>query len=379
VNAARITQAIPIIGEPVGIGTGEPDQALALSHAPVLQESITLVIEADNGTGEIWRKTDDLFAAGPNDKVYSLDPATGVIRFGSGLRGQRPAAARRLFASYEYGGGIEGNVAIGAIKASPDVRIGGFKIENPLATWGGDTGETVEEAERNLPAVVRHRERLVTAQDFKDVTLRTPGVDVGRADVLPLFKQGTTEDAAGVVTVMVIPRYDAARPRWPAPDRLFLQTVCAYLDERRLITTEIHVRGPDYVDVYITLGIKTRAGFFRDVVRQDVRSRLYEYLSSLPFGGPDGEGWPLRKGLDVRDLEAVATRVPGVEIVESMHMGVGSSEAVDAHTLTGLELPLLRNISVVEGEAEPLSDLVGGGAPVTAVHAVPVPVKRAVC
>ena len=131
-----------------------------------------------------------------------------------------------------------------------------------------------------------------------------------------------------MVTVMVVPRFDAARPLWPMPDRLFLRTVCDYLDPRRLVTTEMYVRGPIYRAVYLTVGVQVQAGHFPDVVRQTVRARLYEYLSSLPPGGPDGEGWPLGKRLLPKDLEAVATRVPGVEFVASIQMGVESSEDV---------------------------------------------------
>lgn len=383
VNAARVVQSVPVVNEAVGIGTGEPDQAFALANRPILPETMRLVVEGQNGIGELWRMTDDLLAAGPYDPVFTLDAAAGLIQFG-GPRGARPAAGRRIFASYEYGGGLAGNVAVGAIRSSSQILQGGLKIENPLPTWGGDTGETVAEAERNLPSVVRHRERLVTEQDFRDVTMRTPGVDCGRVEVLSLFKPDSPEaEAAGVVTLMVVPRFDAIRPRWPTPDRLFLRTVCEYLDSRRLITTEIYVRGPIYREVYLTIGVQVQAGNFPDIVRQTVRGRMYEYLSALPPGGPDVAGWPLRKRLIKKDLEAVATRVLGVEFVQSMQLGVESSQDVEEFALTGLELPLLAGISVVEGEAEPLATVVAGGAtagtPPTEGRRVPVPVDKDTC
>jgi hypothetical protein len=155
--------------------------------------------------------------------------------------------------------------------------------------------------------------------------------------------------------------------------------VCDHLDLRRLITTEVYVRGPLYFDVYLTIGISTQAGHFPDIVRQDVRNRMYAYLSSLPPGGAAGGGWELGRSLLKRDLEAVATRVPGVAFVRSIQLGVMSSDDVDAFALTGLELPLLRNISVVEGEAEPLTSVVAGGAAPAAGRQVPVPVDPEAC
>jgi hypothetical protein len=378
INAARVIQAVPVSGELIAVATGEPDQAYALAHRPVLPETLRLAVESDRGT-VLWRLTDDLAAARYDEPVFTLDPASGIVAFG-GPDGARPEAGRRIFASYEYGGGIEGNVAIGAIKTSSDPGVAGFTIENPVATWGGDLAESMDEAERVLPSVLRHRERLVTEQDFRDVTLRTPGVDVGRVEVLSLFKpDAPAGDAPGVVTVMVVPRFDSVRPRWPTPDRLFLRTVCDHLDLRRLITTEVYVRGPHYVDVYLTLGIAAQPGHFPDIVRREVRNRMYAYMSSLPPGGAAGGGWELGRTILKKDLEAVATRVPGVAFVRSIELGVTSSEDLDAYPLVGLQMPFLRNISVVEGEAEPLTAVIAGGAAPAPARQVPVPIEPEAC
>ena len=80
-----------------------------------------------------------------------------------------------------------------------------------------------------------------------------------------------------------------------------------------------------------------------------------------------------------KDLEAVATRVPGVAFVRSMQLGVMSTEDVDSFALLGLQLPLLRNVSVVEGEAEPIAAVVPGGASPAPVRQVPIPVEPEAC
>ena len=284
-------------------------------------------------------------------------------------------------ASYEYGGGLQGNVGIGAIKASRDLP-GGYTIENPIPTSGGSSGESITEAERRIPLVLRHRERLVTLQDFKDVVERTPGVDVGRVEVLPLFlPSNPQEDAPGVVTVVVIPKFDSLDPLWPTPDRLFLRRVCNHLDSRRLVTTELYVRGPKYKSVYVSVGIQVQAGFFSDLVRQEVDKRLKGYLSALPSGGPEGKGWPLNKSLVQKDLEAVVTRVPGVEFVHSLEMGVESPVNIPNHSFSGLELPRLAMLSVREGTAEPVASIVAttpspASPKVKVVH---IPVSKAKC
>ena len=381
-NAARVRQAIPIFNELLGTANGEPDQTYVLANTPVIEDSVLLEVQDIDLVWRLWLQTDDLLSAGGADEVFTVDYESGQIRFGDGHRGERPPAGSRIRASYQYGGGTQGNVAIGAVKTSPDVRLqGGFKIDNPIATWGGDTGETVEEGERNIPLYLRHRDRLVTAQDFKDITRRTPGADVGRVEVLPLYNPDKRlENLAGVVTLMVVPATDTVRPLWPLPNRLFLKTVCDYLDERRLVTTEIYVRGPEYVSVSLSVGIEVRAGYFRDQVIQSVRERLQEYLSSLPPGGPDEEGWPLNKLLLKKDLEAVVTRVAGVEFVNSMELGVGSELDIESKRLKGLQLPRLDTLDVREGEAESLASILGTKPDTTQEPTVvPVPVTRSKC
>lgn len=379
INATRVTQAIQVVNEPLGAGSGEPDQVFTVASTPVIDGSMRIEVQDTDGAWEPWRFTDDLLAAGPEDKVFALDPESGQVRFGDGLRGTRPPAGQRLRASYEYGGGRRGNAGIGAIKTTSEPRLqGGFKIENPLPTWGGDEGETVAEGEKNIPLYLRHRDRLVSEQDFKDITRRAPGVDVGRVEVLSLFHPDAPQQpAAGVVTVMVIPALDPLRPRWPVPDRLFLRKVCEHLEPRRLMTTEVHVRGPKYVPIFVSVGVRVRAGHVRDIVLQEVRTALADYLSALSPGGPDREGWPLNKRVMTKDLEAVVTRVSGVEFVESLELGARSLQNVEEADIGGLELPMLVQLSVREGPAEHLSAI---GAPSAAPpRSVPVPVSRAKC
>ncbi|MBK8814432.1 MAG: putative baseplate assembly protein [Methylococcaceae bacterium] len=383
INAARVYQAVPVVNELLGFGSGEPDQSFGLSNTPALPHTISIAVQdVDSGEITLWRLTDDLLSAGRNDQVFDLDAESGEIRFGDGLRGARPSG--RIFASYEYGGGRQGNVGIGGINSSRDFRLqGGYKITNPIPTSGGDFGETIEEGERHIPLAIRHHDRLVTKDDFIDIARRTPGVDIGRVEALPLFRptQPPVENAPGIVTLMAVPLFDDINPYWPTPDRLFLRRICDYLDSRRLVTTEIYIRGPDYVPIYIAVGIKVQGGYFPDVVRQTVRDRLNGYLSALPLGGPEGLGWPLNKRLIQKDLEAVVTRVAGVEFVNELRLGVKTTVEVTDANLRGLELPMLVGLSVTEGEPDTLDSLVAGKPEQTStqIKVVPVPVSKKTC
>jgi hypothetical protein len=387
INATPIVQAVSIVNELVGAATGEPDQSYTLANSPVLPSTVTLITQDTTGSLPVvtqWGQTDDLLSANPFDTVYTIDPEAALITFGDGIHGARPAAGTRIIASYQYGGGPQGNVGVGAVNTSRDTRLqGGYSIANPVPTSGGDSGQSVTDAQRNIPSVIRHKDRLVTAQDFADVAMQTPGVAINRINVLPLFTPGppAQDGVPGVVTLMALPTTDLTNPLWPTPDRLFLRRICDYLDTRRLVTTELYVRGPEYVSVYVSVGIAVQAGYFPDLVRQAVTTGLQNYLSSLRGLGPTGNGWPLRKTLLAKDLEAAATRIDGVEFVDSLLLGRADGAAVDSLDFTGLQLPRLDGLLVVEGAAQPLANALGTVVQPAqpGVNIVPVPVIKAKC
>jgi hypothetical protein len=326
------------------------------------------------------------------------------------LRGKRPPLGRVISADYEYGGGAEGRVAIGALNKSPQLP-GGYKVENPLPTWGAAPGETVEDGERNISRYIRHRDRLVTETDFRDITRRTPGVEIGRVEILPLFNprefnpQTTNPTFPGAVTILVVPRHSLDQAEPPRPDRLFLDRVCEWINPRRLVTTEIHVRGPDYILLWVTVDTVTLPGFMRELVFQDVKTALKTYLSpllgGLPTGTPSdaassandpslctpiGSGWTLGMEVRVQDLEAVAVRVNGVRYVTGVKLGLEQPGLVTlrdttAQRISGIQLPWLMNVDVREGQPADLGIFTGQGPDAAPVEPsrVPVPVLAKKC
>jgi hypothetical protein len=223
----------------------------------------------------------------------------------------------------------------------------------------------------------------VTAADFKTITERTPGVDIGRVDVLPAYAPGAGIDdiggAPGAVTLLVIPKFDRDQPAAPRPDPLFLDAICKYLDPRRLVTTEVFLRGPDYQPIWISVGIKFVGGADVPKVRDAVRQELFDFLSPLHVDGrPDGQraydAWPLRKSVVDRELMAVASRVDGVMLVTNALVAYGTKDATAEIPMKGLQLPQVMGISVVEGDPIDLSLLRGAVTPdAPAVNFVPVP------
>jgi len=401
VNGAEVLQRAWIEAETFPTGTGEPHQRAVLVNTPVLPETLTLSVN-----GVLWQQIDEIFEAAPEiprgterlaggaaveptlsspesssvapAASFTLDPESGEILFGDGFHGARPARGATMIASYAYGGGRQGVVGIGAVSKGPALPAG-IKVGNPAPTWGGDEAESVADAEHRTPNWLRHRDRLVASDDFREIAWATPGVDMGRVEVLPLFHpQLGNVPADGSVTLLLIPLVDPSHPDNPEPDRLFLDAVCRHLEPRRLVTTELYLSGPNYRDVLVSVGVEVMPGVEQGPVLERVEIEIRRFLSPLA-GGFDGIGWPLDKTLEPGDVLAAVARVGGVARVNRLLLGNAAGAEIADLEISDLDLPRLAGVSVVAGEPMPLAELLGTPESEATPRRVPVPVIPEEC
>ncbi len=417
INAATVAQRAHVAGEILPEGTGEPDQVVRLARTPVVPGTVSIEVAPPSGSPERWQEIDDLLAAGPEvpvrdprqppgtppaprreANVFVVDHATGDVRFGDGARGRRPPDGWTLRADYDYGAGSSGNVGPGSISTAPALPAG-IKVANPVATWGGADAEGVAEAEKHAARYLQHHDRLVTDADFETIVRRTPGVQLGRVEVLPTFSPLISPPAPtpGAVTLLVLPLADATHPGAPEPDRLFLDAICRYIDPRRLVTTEVFLRGPEYVDIWISIGIEVEAGASAAVVREEVRRAVTRFLAPVDPDAPawfeeplatvvqdlsthPQGGWPLGKQVQRLELAAVASRVAGVRLVTDTQLAAGTGAPVESVPIAGLQLPRVRAIALGATAAD-LDQVRGQGAAPDAQPpaVVPVPVIPETC
>lgn len=419
INAVPVRQIERVNAEPLADGDGRPDQSRRLARAPVLPQTVRVVTQLGEDAPQAWSEIDDLAAASPEVpvtdprlspgpqydanatpllNVFELDAEAGVLRFGDGLRGRRLPLGARIFASYQFSLGAAGNVAEGAIDGSPQLPSG-FTVGNPVQTWGGADAEDVQSGEKQVKRYLQHRDRLVSADDFESIACRTPGVQIGRIEVLPAFhpdlSPGEPGSAPGVVTILAIPQFDAGQPDAPRADRLFLNALCRYLDPRRLVTTELVIRGADYKGIWVSVGIDVATGSSVAQVVEDVKARVREVLKPI---GPNGaqprddalftpratdasRGWPLRTAVSARVLLAEVARVAGVTSVSGVLLAEGTKGESDAVEMSGLELPRVLGISVVAGDPLPIDAVRGDVSPgaETRRQFLPVPVIPETC
>ena len=328
INAAEIDQCRTLRDRVVGQSDGRADQEIALGATSVQPQDLQVEVE-EAGRGYVaWRRVDDLLLYGRDDPVFRLDPEAGTLRFGDGIHGRIPEAGRRIRVAFmRAGGGAAGNLPPGSLQAvegeGPDGRplARPLRLLQPLATVGGADAETLEQAERRIPARLGHRNRAVTGDDFAALAREALGDELGRVEVLPRFLPRQRRfEVPGVVSVMVLPHRSGLEPPNPRPDQPLIRRLFDYLTPRRPLATELYVIGCEYVPLGLSVGIGVREGFGREQVAEAVRQALRAWLWSLPPHGPAGAGWPLGRAVGDRELEVAAARVPGVAEVGGVEL-----------------------------------------------------------
>lgn len=337
-GTVSIVHARAVHDEFLGLSDGTAAQHFQLRHAPVLRWQGCSVVVVDSGEETQWHHVEHFADTTETDTVFHADAVTGEVSFGPALRqadgtlrryGAVPAksAAVRMGA-YRTGGGAEGNVATGRIRVLKTSVPYISRVENRGPAIGGAPAETLDELKIRGPLMLRSRGRAVTGRDFEELT-REVAPEIARVHCLP----GSDASSAGVVRVLVVPHVrpnDAGRIALadlePPPDTV--ERIRGYLDERRLVGTQLMIEPPTYQAVTIVVvGVRPAPGFPPAQVESDILAVLYEFLDPLR-GGRDGHGWPLGRSVREGEINAAISSIPGVEMSSNTSIRVYAADPV---------------------------------------------------
>jgi len=311
VNTIEATNSVTITDELVGASQGTPNQKFQLANTPVLLDRFDL--QVDEGEGfQTWQMVRDFAASKRNDRHFTLSPATGEIRFGDGDQGKIPGRITDSSdpetdlpnikaANYRWGGGAGGNAGAGKITSLESSVPFVESVTNLRPAIGGQDQETVDHAKLRAPETIRSRTRAVTGEDFEFLARQTPGARIRRARALPLrhpdlepmrpsskSSTATLIPVPGVITVIVVPEVlkDDLKPI-PSADTLKL--VGEWLNQHRLITTELYVAAPKYKEIEIEARVIAKPTANSGQVAEALQKMLLAYFH--PLTGGVGTGW----------------------------------------------------------------------------------------
>ncbi len=380
--ATEAVNAMFVESETLGESSGVAGQEFVLQHAPVVISDQAFVLhisrppleeelpddgpelpraEAEPREVETWELRQDFADSGPDDRHFTLDRATGTVRFGPMVRiedgttlqyGAVPLKGSTIHVPrYRVGGGARGNVAAGAVSVLRTSIPYVDSVTNLSAARGGVDGETVEEAKIRGPLHLRARNRAVTAEDFEVLT-REAAPEIRRVRCV----EDDGGDDPSAVRVLVVPDVGTRDGRVELRDLLPSPDTCdaieAYLDKRRLVGTRVRAEPPAYQGLRIKATILTAENFVVADALFEAEQALYRYFNPVR-GGPDGTGWPFGRAARVGEAYGVLQQVAGVDVVTDMslffcHPRTGDDEQdVDGVLELGRDQLLVSNGHVV--------------------------------
>lgn len=246
--------------------------------------------------GVSWDRSDELFSAMPDDMVYAVVDRS--ILFGDGAYGKIP----------EYEHKIE-------------IVCYTYSVEEES---GGNYLESIDEAFIRLRKENTFPCRAVTLKDYEYLALQAPNTDLARS-------KATADKKNNKVSIMVIPH---SKKKEPQPDKQTKKTVRRYLNQKRLLTTEVHIiEEVNYVPVNVTLEVKTRHGDPR-VLEEYIRTLLEEFLHPL-YGGKEGRGWEFGEDIHISNIYMLLNEVKGIEKIDEISFSPGEKRkiSIDGNTL----------------------------------------------
>jgi predicted phage baseplate assembly protein len=313
-NTIPVTQGATIARESHGLSHQLPRQVLQLAHFPVLAGTLQIhILEAD-GQWKAWQEVSDFDASGPDDAHYVLNRVTGAVQFGDGTHGRIPPAGVNNISAvtYRYGGGTPGNVGAEMIDMLVDDRLkAAVTVTNRQPATGGTVEEDLSDTRRRALLDLRQPYQAVTSADYEYLARATPALRVARAKALPLLEPPGFTERQGLVTVAVVPF--GLSPK-PLPSAGFMRTVCEHLNRHRLITTEVRVIPPDYVQVAVEATVLLTPRVSAAVVQESIVAALQKFLDPLR-GGVAGAGWEFGRSVYQSEMYQVIESVSGVDCV----------------------------------------------------------------
>jgi hypothetical protein len=267
-----------VTGELLGISDGSPNQLYRLSQRPVVAGSIEVLVAGPGGTVS-WREERTLATATPGQRSFMVQrdvDGSATLLFGDGVNGAIPPRGSGLdqveiLARYRVGGGPEGNLPPGAVLTTsvPELR----RVVAPAGGTGGTAAERLDHARALAPRLFRAQQRAVTAADYVELALRTPGV--GKAQAVALNWNDVL-------------LYVAPSGRVEQPPELLRRDLLAGFESSRMATTVLRVLGPQPVDIYLSAVIRAEPYYLRDDVRVAVTEAAATLLGfdAVDFGEP---------------------------------------------------------------------------------------------
>lgn len=184
---------------------------------------------------------------------------------------------------------------------------------------------------------LRKASRAVSSKDFEDLAMAANETEqvqklqqqqkVARARCLPRRNlESPTPHAVdleqpGHVSVIIVPNIivpkvpgNSPSPLEYQPTKELLNAVKNSLEQKRLLTTRVHVVGASFLTIKVNITIGLKPGAKEDTVKKQVEEALNNFFDPL-IGGLQGKGWEFGRNIYISEIYELLDRQAGVDYV----------------------------------------------------------------
>jgi hypothetical protein len=313
----------PVVNEAVWVDETShfsEDDILAFQDDPV--HSIEIIRDSEGHIQKCWvkwQRVENFYDSESTDRHYITHRSSGKIRFGDGKHGKVPPNAGRdkIKVNYKIGGGKKGNIGAHQIQSLQNSIAFINSVDNPEPSGGGCDMETLGEALRRGPQLIKHRNRAVTAEDFEWLA-RQADSNIAKVKCLANFNANAVKEA-GCVTVVVLPKGGSAGLAFSNLKRRVEQFLLERAANSIAFSEKIQVIEPAYIEIsiYTELVVNT----IDDIIPTEIETntKLSQFLD--PFrGNYDGKGWDIGQHIHSSTFYALLKSIINVNHVAQLSM-----------------------------------------------------------
>lgn len=316
---------------------GSPDQRFNLGYYNVLTNTLEVTVyegpldSNSEPTGVPYRYVTRITESESYERVFTLTTSSdnvAQIIFGNGINGKIPENGAEIKATYVRSNGSSGNIGQNRITSFANTSIAGVRVLSSTAATGGYDDETIVSMKANIPLLFRTQDRAVSLQDFKDLSLRIPGVS-----------KATASNAGGNVTIYPV-AYQAGYLESTFGNTIAVSanlqaTTLSYFEPRMMIGASVGVANSvSLTPVYLNADIVVKTGYVQRWILEAVTAALdniFEF-DNVTFGQilPLGQIYRTIMGID------------GVDYVTITGFNTSNVNTIPNNTITASAVGLLR-------------------------------------
>jgi hypothetical protein len=309
-----------IAGELLAVSNGFPEQSYRLLENQVVDGSVRIFVQ-NGDIFEPWTQVLHLTDFGPFDAVFSVITDADdfvTVQFGDGVSGAIPNQLSVIKASYHFGGGSVGNIAVNLITelfkvpGLSDTDVFNLSttltLTNTTAGIGGEVPESNESIKEKAPLALTALNRAVSLNDYSALALQV--ADVGKAKAVGATRTSVTvyvSPQRNEVSVDQFPGYSdnpadggVLLPEWNG----IKEEVVSYFEDKIQIGTSVTVSPPTYVPVVIELFYSKFDQYSEGLLDTVILKALLDEFAYVNIG--------FGAIIHPEEIEAVIRQIPGI-------------------------------------------------------------------